>query len=90
MKKLLSHTGTKAELEKYCAEHNIEYAERNGARAVVAYGCESKGTKREMSYLRSDQEEVDTKTVLQHLTQQLMEQQRQGSTLPTPMCSSLH
>ena len=25
-----------------------------------------------------------------HLTQQLMEQRRQGSTLPTPMCSTLH
>ena len=44
MKKLLSHTSTNDELEKYLAEQTIEYAERNRARAVVAYGCECKGT----------------------------------------------
>ena len=38
MKKLLSHTSTKDELAKYLTEQTIEYAERNGARAVVAYG----------------------------------------------------
>ena len=45
MEKLLSHTSAaKDELAKYLAEQTIEYAERNGARAVVAYGCNSKGT----------------------------------------------
>ena len=39
MKKLLSCTSTKDELAKYLSEQTIEYAERNGARAVVAYGC---------------------------------------------------
>ena len=67
MKKLLSHTSTNDELEKYLAEQTIEYAERNRARAVVAYGCECKGTKRDMSYLKSDQEEADTKIVLHAL-----------------------
>ena len=67
MKKLLSHTSTKNELAKYLAEQTIEYAERNGARAVVVYRCECKGTKRDMSYLKSDQEEADTKIVLHAL-----------------------
>ena len=66
-KKLLSHTRTKDELAKYLAELTIEYAERNGARAVVANGCECKGTKRDMSYLKSDQEEADTKIVFHAL-----------------------
>ena len=67
MKKLLSHTSTNDELEKYLAEQTIEYAERNRARAVVAYGFECKETKRDMSYLKSDQEEADTKIVLHAL-----------------------
>ena len=67
MKKLLSHTSIKEELAKYLTEKTVEYAERNGARAVVANGCASKGTKRNMSYLRSDQEEADTKIVLHAL-----------------------
>ena len=33
----------------------------------MAYGCEFKGTKRDISYLKSDQEEADTKTVLHAL-----------------------
>ena len=67
MEKLLSHTSAKDELAKYLAEQTIEYAERNGARAVVAYGCDSKGTNRDMSYLKSDQEETATKIVLHAL-----------------------
>ena len=31
------------------------------------YGCESKGNKKDMSYLKSDQEEADTKIVLHAL-----------------------
>ena len=50
--KLLSHTSTKDELAKYLAEPTIEHAERNGARAVVTYGCKCKGTKRDISYLK--------------------------------------
>ena len=34
---------------------------------VVAYGCECKGNKGYMSYLKSDQEESDTKIVLHTL-----------------------
>ena len=33
----------------------------------MAYRCECKGTKRDMSYLKSDQEEADKKTVLHAL-----------------------
>ena len=54
-------------MAKYLTEQIIEYAERNGARAVVAYGSECKGTKRDMSYLKSDQEEANTKMVLHAL-----------------------
>ena len=67
MKKLPFHTNTKDALANYLAEQTIEYAERNGARAVVAYGCKCKGTKRDMPYLKSDQEEADTKIVLHAL-----------------------
>ena len=52
MRKLLSHTSTKDELAKYLAEQTIEYAERNGARAVVAYGCECKDQER---YIASEE-----------------------------------
>ena len=31
---------------------------------VVTYGCEYKGNKKDMSYLKSDQEKADTKIVL--------------------------
>jgi hypothetical protein len=61
MKKLLSHTSTKNELAKYLAEEIIKFAEQKGVRVVVAYGCYCKGNKRDMAYLKSDQEEADTK-----------------------------
>ena len=67
MKKLLSHAKTKSDLAEYLAERTIEHAERNGTRVVVVYGCESKGNKKDMSYLKSDQEEADTKIVLHAL-----------------------
>ena len=67
MKKLLSHANTKNELAEYLAQKTVEHAERNGTRMVVAYGCECKGNKKDMSYLKSDQEEADTKIVLHAL-----------------------
>ena len=67
MKKLLSYTSTKDELAKYLAEQTIECAERNGARAVIGYDCECKEIKRDMLYLKGDQEEADTKIVLHAL-----------------------
>ena len=66
MKKLLSHTKTKDELAKSLVEQSIEYAERNGGRAVVTYGCKCKGTKKKQTRTLS----------CMHLMQQLMEQQR--------------
>ena len=67
MKKLLSHANTKNELAEYFAQKTLEHAEQNGTRVVVAYGCECKGNKKDMSYLKSDQEEADTKIVLHAL-----------------------
>ena len=67
MKKLLSHVKTKKELTEYLAEKTIEHAQRNGTRVVVAYGCECKGSKKDMAYLKSDQEEADTKILLHAL-----------------------
>lgn len=67
MKKLLSHVKTKKELTKYLAEKTIEHAQRNGTRVVVAYGCDCIGSKKDMTYLKSDQEEADTKIILHAL-----------------------
>ena len=69
IKKLLSRTSSTDELAKhmYLAQQTIEYAGRNEARAVVVYGCKCKRTKRDMSYLKSDQEESDIKIVLHAL-----------------------
>ncbi|KAL9978624.1 hypothetical protein ACROYT_G016161 [Oculina patagonica] len=61
MKKLLSHAYTKNELAEYFAQKTVEHAEQNGTWIVVAYGCECKGSKKDMSCLKSDQEEADTK-----------------------------
>ena len=54
-------------MANYLAQQTIEYAERNGARAVVVYGCKCKETKRDLWYLKSDQEDSDTKIVLHAL-----------------------
>ena len=67
MKKLLSHANTESELAEYLAQTAVEDAERNGTRMVVTYDGECKGNKKDMSYLKSDQEESDTKIVLHAL-----------------------
>ena len=67
MKKLLSHADTKNEPAEYFAQKAVEHAERNETWMVVAYGCECKGNKKGMSYLKSDKEEADTKIALHSL-----------------------
>jgi hypothetical protein len=67
MKKLLSHVNTKKELTEYFAQKIIETAQRMGRNAVVSWACECKGTMRNMAYLKSNQEEVDTKIILHAL-----------------------
>lgn len=67
MKRLLLHTKTKKDLAEYLAKKTIERAEGNGSRVVVAYGCECKGSKKDMAYLNSNQEEADTKILLHAL-----------------------
>ncbi|KAK3733482.1 hypothetical protein QZH41_007067 [Actinostola sp. cb2023] len=64
MKKLLSHIKTKMELTAYLGGKLIEYGENNGKQLVVAYGCEYQATHKDVQYLRSNQEEADTKMIL--------------------------
>ena len=73
------YANTKKELAEYLALTAAEQVEQNGARMVVAYGCECKGNKKDMSYLKSDQEEAYTKIVLHALdASQSMEQRKSG------------
>lgn len=67
MKKLLSHANTKKDLAEYLTKRVLEQAARSGHRLVVAWGCECKGTHKDMSYLKSNHEEADTKIILHAL-----------------------
>jgi hypothetical protein len=67
MKKLLSHVNTKKELTEYFAQKIIETAQRMGRNTVVSWACECKGSTRNMTYLKSNQEEADTKIILHAL-----------------------
>lgn len=88
MKKLLSHVKTKKELTEYLAEKTIEHAKRNGTQVVVAYGCECIGSKKDMTYLKSDQEEADTKILLHALDVLQTGRLKSEYTLQTQMSSS--
>lgn len=61
MKKLLSHNHTKQELRL------IEQAQTKNIKVVVAWGCECRGSKKDMAYISSDHEEADTKIILHAL-----------------------
>ena len=65
--KLLSHVNTKKKLTEYFAQKIIETAQRMGRNVVVSWACECKGTTRNMTYLKSNQEEADTKIILHAL-----------------------
>ena len=64
MKRLLSHTKTKMELTQYLAAKALEHAKYNGKNLVVAWGSTCEATHRDVSHLRSSQEEADTKIIL--------------------------
>ena len=64
MKKLLLHNKTKMELTDFLAQKIIKCGEKKGRNVVLAWGCQCRGTNKDMSYLESSQEEVDTKILL--------------------------
>ncbi|KAK3753092.1 hypothetical protein QZH41_010830, partial [Actinostola sp. cb2023] len=64
MKTLLSHNNTKMELTEYLARKTLEHAETKGKRLVVAWGSECEATHKDVTHLRSTQEEADTKMLL--------------------------
>ena len=67
MKRLLSHSDTKAELSAYFAERTLRNASMYGKNVVVAWSTKCRATHRDMSHLQSDQEEADTKLLLHAL-----------------------
>ena len=64
LKRLISHTKTKKELAAYLAKKTLDYAERQGKQFVVAWESECKATHKDVSHLRSNHEEADTKIIL--------------------------
>ena len=64
MKRLLAHVNTKKELTEYLAIKTLEKGPEEGSRVTVACYSKCKGTRRDMQYLDSNQEEADTKLLL--------------------------
>ena len=64
MKKLLSHTKTKAELTTFLAKKVKERGQVLRRQLVVAWGKECEATHKDMGHLQSDHEEADTKIIL--------------------------
>ena len=64
LKKLVSHTKTKAELTAFLAQKVMERGEATGKQVIVAWATECKATHKDMSHLQSDHEEADTKIIL--------------------------
>ena len=60
LKKLLSHTKTKAELTAFLAQKVMERGEATGKQVIVAWATECKATHKDVSHLQSDHEEADT------------------------------
>ncbi|KAL9951847.1 hypothetical protein ACROYT_G044582, partial [Oculina patagonica] len=67
LKKLPSHTKTKAELTAFLAKKVKERGEAVGRQIVVAWGTECEATHKDMAHLQSDHEEADTKMILHAL-----------------------
>ncbi|KAL9960825.1 hypothetical protein ACROYT_G034330 [Oculina patagonica] len=67
LKKLRSHTKTKAELTAFLAKKVKERGEAVGRQIVVAWGTECEATHKDMAHLQSDHEEADTKMILHAL-----------------------
>jgi len=64
MKRLLSHERTKMELTEYISAKVIQRSECRGKSVVVAWGNNCQATHRDVTHLRSSQEEADTKMIL--------------------------
>ena len=64
MKIILSHHKTKMELTEYLARKALDHAEANGKRFVVAWGTECESSHKDVTHLRSTQEEADTNMLL--------------------------
>ncbi|KAK3746101.1 hypothetical protein QZH41_015518, partial [Actinostola sp. cb2023] len=64
LKKLVSHTKTKAELTTFLAKNVKQRAEASGRQIVVAWGTVCEATHKDMGHLHSDHEEADTKMIL--------------------------
>ena len=67
MKKLLSHTSTKDELTAYLAQKTLQHAQVTNKDFVVAWRTEVASSHCSLDYLRSTQEEADTKMILHAL-----------------------
>ena len=63
-KRLLSHKRTKMELTEYISAKVIQTSECRGKSVVVAWGNNCQATHRDVTHLRSSQEEADTKMIL--------------------------
>ena len=61
MKRLLAHVNTKMELTQYLASKTLEKGRRDGVRVVVTWSSKCRATHKDISYMDSNQEEVDTK-----------------------------
>ena len=67
LKKLLSHTKTKAELTAFLAKKVKERGQALRRQLDVARGKECETTHKDMGHLQSDHEEADTKIILHAL-----------------------
>ena len=67
LKKLLSHTKTKAELTALLAKKVKERGQALRGQLVVAWGKECEATHNDMGHLQSDYEKADTKIILHTL-----------------------
>ena len=67
LKKLISHTKTKAELTAFLAQKVMERGEAKGKTVVVAWATECKATYKDVSRLQSDHGEADTKIIFHAL-----------------------
>jgi len=67
LKKLLSHTKTKAELTALLAKKVKECGQALRRQLVVALGKECEATFKDMGHLQSDHEEADTRIIFHAL-----------------------
>lgn len=64
MKRLLSHTKTKMDLTEYLAAKALHTSGQRNKSIVVAWASDCRSTQRDVTHLKSCQEEADTKIIL--------------------------